>query len=252
MSEHKHGRNRHTFDTRPEDSRTPTPIPNGPSVYIGGPAYRMHLHAGHAQMLQRIGEVAGQCGIRTWTDYCHSSILATTRCEWLARALASGADVAVTIDSDVYLDGAVLLAVAQRCADFDGCVSLLCPQTNGQPNVLLNSVVNADGEFVRPRMTADNLPRPYAPFKIWAGGTGAMVFPLKWYRSIYCAAIDPSDAFVLGPAPDAADSRPMIERWREPRVTHLGEDIHHGRTVAKAGGQPMAIYLPGIVHDSYA
>jgi hypothetical protein len=220
----------------------PLPIVRGPSVYVGGPAYRRVLGVGHAVTVAQMASSAATNGVTCWISYGSSSSLANQRCVFLSHAIQGSADVAVTIDADCsVLDdqdgrpgGDILLSLAQRMADLDGPVGVALPIADGKVN-------------------AKPAPLPPDWYRLkrceWVG-TGIMIFPLRWYRDVYAHRVDPDRAFAFAPHGESHTAAERRERWkRHPPPVQLGEDVWHCDTVTQAGGTVRLVCVPGAAHE---
>lgn len=231
----------------------PEVIPFGPSVLVGGPAYRGQVSVGHASTLMALVRAAATDRAEAGSHYVTSSTLTGNRIKFLAYALESSADVAISVDSDCSIGehngapgGEILLGLAQRCADLDGPVGVLFA-VGDTGNLNAVSLTNTP---MRPR----ERPQPYRLTPCARVATAIIIYPLAWYRRVYAASVAPAWSYVFVPI---EESRPLQEQWANllsnPQASaQLGEDYSHCDSVRAAGGTVRCVYLPSARHDAYA
>ena len=231
----------------------PEVLPFGPSVLAGGPAYRGQVSVAHACTLMALVRAAADDRAEAGSHYVTSSTLTGNRIKFLAYALESSADVAISVDSDCSVGehngipgGEILLGLAQRCADLDGPVGVLF--SIGDTGVL-NAVSLTDAP-----MLPSERPQPYRLTRCARVATAIIIYPLAWYRRVYADAVAPPWSYVFVPIEEA---RPIRQQWAQllskPQASiQVGEDYSHCDSVRAAGGTVRCVYLPSARHEAYA
>jgi hypothetical protein len=211
---------------------------------IGGPAYRMQVRAEHAMCLANI-VLHPELELERFA-YAHSSLLPIGRAKILDEAIASDADVLLSMDSDVWMDDRVFaraFAIARSLFARVGAMSdpaaaalgVACPQDNGLPNF-----------WLRPNERIIERPRDGELMIVHAIGAGIMFHNLAWHRRERARMLAaerelwPTVAYAVFPSGRA-------------RLDYFGEDYMFCESVNGRGGKIYALYNErGVFHAAAA
>jgi len=151
------------------------------TMIFGGVVYRMQVDARHAASLAQLAVLASRAApALTEIDYQHSSNLPRARCEWLRRAIASGATFAISCDADTAFDARRLHDAIMHVR---GTTAIgVAPVRMGGTTESNVTTEGADGTVRRLSMEGAAL-AGQAREAVLHGGFGLVVFGLGWFRA---------------------------------------------------------------------
>ena len=209
-------------------------------LFPGRPAYNYRVGCQHAVA---VAEMAA-CIVRKPGDelrgihYVHNSVLPQGRAQWLESAMASGADIGISMDADTWpkdtkrtRGGELLIRLAKGLAgaihqswDYAG---VLVAQRDGRVNAWA-----AEGERLRDgdgveimRLHED------APVRAWANvhavGTAIGLYRLEWFRE---HVRNPAELYAMIPTGKG--------------LAYVGEDVYQAAVLRGKGAIQYAIQMP--------